>query len=108
MKFKKSQRKAKVAAEKIAKSPDATPAKTAVAFSGDAVTTLVRGYYAADKETAMAACIKELVDIQGYKMLSSPKGRLQLTAVMEGKKRFKGLTTDKKSVLVTAFVKKAV
>jgi len=104
MKFKKSQKKAKEAVALNAKTPEAI--KPVVAFSGDALTKLVRGFYQENKETAMAASLKELVNFQGYKRLKTKEGKLELTAVMEGVKRFKGSANDMKAVLTTAKVKK--
>jgi hypothetical protein len=108
MKFKKSQKKAKVAAENNAKSATPEILKSTGSFSGDALTKLVRGFYSENKETAMAVALKELVHYQGYKHLKSKVGQMELTAVMEGKKRFKGKPGDIKAILVTALEKKAV
>jgi hypothetical protein len=108
MKFKKSPRKAKVALDKNAKNPDPGSIKVLVPFSGDALTKLVRGFYGENKETALAASLSELVALRGYKQFKTKEGKLEVTAVMEGKKRFKGSATDKKSVLTTALEKKAV
>lgn len=106
MKFKKSQKKAKVAVVKNAANPDPAKVKTIVPFSGDTLTKLVRGFYLENKETALAASLNELVAFQGYKHFKTKEGKLELTAVMEGTKRFKGSATDKKSVLTTANEKK--
>jgi len=106
MKFKKSQKKAKVAVALNAKNPNPEAIKPIVAFSGDALTKLVRGYYQENKETALAVSLKELVDFQGYKQLKTKEGKLELTAVMEGTKRFKGQASDIKAVLTSAKVKK--
>ena len=60
-----------------------------------------------NKETGLAVSLDELT-FQGYKQFTTKEGKLELTAVMEGTKRFKGSTTDKKAVLTTGKEKKAV
>jgi hypothetical protein len=104
MKFTKSLRNAKLGAAIVAKNPEM--AKSAVPFSGESLTQLIRGFYKENKETALAAAVNELASNRGYKKFTTKEGKLELMAVMEGTKRLKSGTKDKKAILTTGKEKK--